>query len=261
MTTTEKPITRLRDLKSGVRDLIMMDPSIIVIESGHNPRDYSLPENRDHLEDLKESIREHGVKSPLWVRFDAGTKSAILVDGECRLRALIELIEEGVQILTVPVIQVESGDRASRLVLALTANTGKPLSKLEHGAAFKKLQSYGWDDEKIAGNACQKPRYIREAIELAESPQAVKEMVSNGSVTPAAALKSVRSKGDAAAADLSAKVEKSNGAKVKRERVESGMKITESQSTEIQEALSFYAGYFQDETGDKARNALAIFKK
>jgi len=202
MITTEKPITRLRDLKSGVRDLIMIEPAIIKIEHGHNPRDYTLPENREHLDTLKESIREHGVKSPLWVRFDAGSKSAILVDGECRLKATLELIDEGVQILTVPVVQVESGDEASRLVLALTANTGKPLSKLEHGAAFRKLQSYGWDDERIAANACMKPRYIRESIELAQSPQAVKEMVSSGDVTPAAALKAVRTKGDGAAANL-----------------------------------------------------------
>jgi hypothetical protein len=65
----------------------MIDPRIIAVEDGHNPRDYNIPENRAHLDDLKASIRENGTISPLWVRYDAERRAAVLVDGECRLRA------------------------------------------------------------------------------------------------------------------------------------------------------------------------------
>ena len=52
-----KTVERLRDLGSGRRDAIMMDPKIILIEKDHNPRQYSLKENRDHLDELKASIK------------------------------------------------------------------------------------------------------------------------------------------------------------------------------------------------------------
>jgi ParB-like chromosome segregation protein Spo0J len=70
-----------------------------------------------------------GVLQPLLVRFDPQQQCAILNDGECRLRAVLELIEEGVEIATIPILQVQGGNETERLVIALTANTGKPLSK------------------------------------------------------------------------------------------------------------------------------------
>ena len=121
-------VTRLKDLGSR-KDSIVIDPRLIVIEEGHNPRNFSLPENRAHLDELKASIAEHGVLAPLWVRWEASTKQPVLVDGETRLRATLELIAEGVDIKSVPTIQVSAANEADRLVLALTANTGKPLSQ------------------------------------------------------------------------------------------------------------------------------------
>jgi len=124
-----KTVERLRDLGSGRRDAIMMDPRIIQIEKAFNPRDYRLKENREHLDELKASIKMRGVLQPLLVRFDPQQQCAILNDGECRLRAVLELIEEGVEIATIPILQVQGGNETERLVIALTANTGKPLSK------------------------------------------------------------------------------------------------------------------------------------
>jgi len=131
-------VNRLRDLKddNGVRDMPMIDPRILVIEDQFNPRDYTLPENRAHLDELKQSIRANGTIKPLLVRWDAATKSAIVVDGECRLRANLELIAEGEEILAVPCVQVAGGNEAERLLTAITANTGKSLSKWELGTAF-----------------------------------------------------------------------------------------------------------------------------
>jgi ParB-like chromosome segregation protein Spo0J len=101
-----KKVERLRDLGDGRRDLIMLDPRKIVVEPGLNPRDYKLQENLDHLNELKASIRASGTLQPLWVRFDVKTKAAVLVDGECRLRANLELIADGEEIVAVPCVQV-----------------------------------------------------------------------------------------------------------------------------------------------------------
>lgn len=177
-------VERLRDLGSGRRDAIMMDPRIIQIEQDHNPRDYRLPENRAHLDELKANILIRGVLQPLLVRYDSQQQCAVLVDGECRLRAVLELIESGQQIETVPVLQVQAGNETERLVLALTANTGKPLSKWEIGTAFKRLTNFGWESKKIADQLGYSERFVKEAIELTDAPEEVKHLLSEGAVTP-----------------------------------------------------------------------------
>lgn len=218
-------VTRLRDLKVSARDQLMIDPRIIVIEEGHNPRDYNLQENREHLDELKSSIRQNGTISPLWVRYDQATKSAILVDGECRLRANLELIVEGVEIEAVPCIQVTGGNESERLVLAITANTGKEFSRLELGSAFQRLIRFGWTDEKIAERCGYPIRTVRESMELADAPEAVKEMVSHGEVTPAAAVVQVRKSGALAIEELKDKVRAAEGKPVRRAKSEPMTKL------------------------------------
>jgi ParB/RepB/Spo0J family partition protein len=211
--TTEQPQAtkpakepkRLRDLRSSMRDQIMFDPRIIVVEDGHNPRDYTIPENRAHLDDLKASIRENGTISPLWIRWDAENRAAVLVDGECRLRANLELIAEGVEIEAVPCIQVPGGKEQDRLLLAIVANQNKPLSELELGAAFRKLYAFGWSEEKIAKKSGKPVAFVRRSMELNDAPEAVQEMVRQQEVTPALAISEVRQNGAAAVETLRAK--------------------------------------------------------
>ena len=233
--TNTKEVTRLRDLKVSARDQLMIDPRIIVIEGGHNPRDYSLPENRQHLDDLKQSIRQNGTISPLWVRYDQATKSAILVDGECRLRANLELITEGVEIEAVPCIQVTGGNESERLILAITANTGKQFSRLELGSAFQRLIRFGWTEEKIAERSGYPVRVVREAMELADAPEAVKEMVSQGEVTPAAAVTHVRKQGAFAVEELQKQIAASGGKPVTRAKAEPMTKLEKAARALLEE--------------------------
>jgi ParB/RepB/Spo0J family partition protein len=247
--TLEKEINRLRDLKNGARDMFTLDPRIILISEGENPRDYTLAENRAHLDRLKASIKVHGVQQPLWVRYDIAGKCAILIDGECRLRAVLELIEEGVEIVGVPVIQKAEGDEASRLVMALTANTGKPLSKWEDGAAFRKLHNFGFEACQIAEKTGHDERYIREAMELAEAPQEVRQMLSEGSVSPGVVLQTLRSKGNAAGTEhLKQKVAEAAAsqapgskkpARVKRARIATGVKFSDDDAVTLRDSLSW----------------------
>ena len=195
-------VKRLRDLKKSSRDQFMIDPRIIKIEDGHNPRNYELPENRAHLDDLKASIRENGTLTPLQVRYDAHLHAAILVDGECRLRANLELITEGVEIEAVPVIQVGGHDPAHRLLMAIVANQSKPLSELELGEAFRKLYRYGWSEDKIATKSGKSVSFVKKAMELSDAPDEVKAMVVNREVTPALAVSELRRNGSEAVESL-----------------------------------------------------------
>ena len=210
---------RLRDLKTGARDMFSIPPSMICVEEGHNPRNYSLPENRAHLDELKRSIAQVGVLSPLWVRFDVPStgekKTAVLVDGECRLRAVLELIAEGTEIRSVPVIQVEGKSETERLLLAITANTGKPLSKWELGEAFRRLLRFGWSESDVSKKTGYTGRFVAEAVELADAPEEIKHLLSEQAVTPSLALATLRTNGSEATAILKQRVEvaKTNGHK------------------------------------------------
>ena len=190
------------------RDMFkQLKPSEIKVEAGFNVRDYALEENRLHLNNLKASIKASGVQQPLWVRFEAADNSFYLVDGECRLRAVLELIAEGVPIVEVSAKIVEAGNEVERKLLSLTANSGKPLTKWEAGNGYKQLVGWGWTHPAIAERVGVTERYVREAMELSNAPQQVKEMLSSGAVTPRLALKTVRQSGSKAAEILTEKIE------------------------------------------------------
>ena len=220
MPDTKQP-TRLKDL--GTRtDAIKLDPRIIVIEEGHNPRDYKLAENRAHLDNLKASIRQIGVRQPLWVRWEAATKQVILVGGECRLRSCLELIAEGHEIESVPVIQVQGNNEAERVRDALTENSGKPLSQWEAGVGYKRLIAFGWSVDRIAAECAVTTRYVSQAIELTDVPEQVKEQLSAGQITPAVAVKSVREHGSNAGKINAERIAEADGKPLKRERAATG---------------------------------------
>lgn len=187
--------TRLRDLAETARELPMFDPRKIRVEEGHNPRNYELAENRAHLDELKASIQENGVQQALLVRFEAG--QAILVDGECRLRACLELLQEKAvpEEFRVPTIQVKANNEIDRLVIALTANTGKSLSKWEIGTAFRKLEKYGLNPETIAKKMGQSVRFVNEALTLSDAPEEVKQQLSEQAITPSLALTHIKKHG------------------------------------------------------------------
>lgn len=187
-------ITKFSQLtkKEGGREFA--DPREIHVDPTHNPRDYRLKENLEHVEDLKRSIQARGILMPLLVRFDQAQKRLILVDGESKLRATMELINSGMNIKRVPVQEV-TGTESDWLVTALTANEGKRLTKWEMGEAFRRLRKMGWLLDDISRETGQTERYVREAIELSEVPDEVKAAMGNGTVSHPAVLAEVRKVG------------------------------------------------------------------
>ena len=144
-------VTRLYDLAVGRFDGIKLKPREIRVQQNFNPRDFKdVGENIEKFETLKASIKEMGVITPLLVRYESGNKQAILVGGERRLRACLELInefetsggEEGRNVLSVPVIQVK-GDEKRLAMIAMVENTHKELSPMEIGRGCQSLIDHG----------------------------------------------------------------------------------------------------------------------
>lgn len=187
-------ITRLSDLSTGRSDLLNLPPNVIHIEEGFNYRNFKLRQNKEHLAEIKESIRVNGVMEPLWVRFDTENRVPVLIDGETRLKAVLELIAEGMEIKSVPCIQ-KKGSPADILLLSLLSNTGKPPSQWEVGTAYQRLVNFGWTEEDIATKMGQKPAYVKAALALNEATPEVKQLLSEAAVTPSHAVTMIKKHG------------------------------------------------------------------
>lgn len=207
---TTSGATRLSELSSGRQDVLNIDPAIIVTEDGFNYRDFTLPENKEHVQDLKKKIAAAGgVLQPLLVRFDPETKLPILIDGECRLRAVKELLEEGgTEIKTVPVIQKKNTTEAERVVMSLTANGQKPPSICEAGEAYKRLQTGGWTVEEIAQKTGNTVQHVNAAIELTVVDKPTRRLISMGAVSVAHARSEVKRHGEKASLVIQMAVKK-----------------------------------------------------
>lgn len=198
-------VTQMRDADGVTRtNGYTVDPRLIVVEPGFNHRDYNLQTNLDHVAEIKESIRQNGVQNPLWVRLDAG--KIVLVAGECRLRAVMELLEEGVDIKSVPAIQ-KTGSPEKILLMSLTENTGKAPSQWEVGAGFQRLIDFGWSPAQIAKEMGQKESWVKHALELASADKETKDLLDQAAVTPSAAIYAIRHSGTGASLRLKAQVE------------------------------------------------------
>ena len=209
--------TALRQI--GVRrDYQMINPRDIDVEPGFNARDYSLPENRAHLDRLKLLIIEAGkVEKPIIVRLNKETGRANVIDGECRLRAVMELIAEGREPFTfadMPCYPASAGsdDPVVRRFASLNANEGKPLSKWELGKGYQDLFDLNVSIETIAKKTANSVAFVKEAMELAAAPDEVKQMLSEQAVTPAEVVRQLRNSPDTAVHTITAKVQANRAA-------------------------------------------------
>lgn len=141
----------------------------------HQPREVF---DDEELAQLTESIRIHGVLSPLVVRKEDG--KYILIAGERRMRAA------GKAGLTeVPVVVREAAEDRVQLELALVENLQRSdLDPIEAARGFQKLnQEYGYTQGEIATAVGKKRETITNLIGLLKLPDFVLDSVRNGKIT------------------------------------------------------------------------------
>lgn len=169
------------------KDYYLVDPREIVIDEGWNPRKHFEP---DHILQLKESIRINGVQNPLHIRMVGDVPH--LVDGECRLRACLELCAEGID-LKVPVFKVRKGaSEIERMYTALITNTGQQLTPLEEAGAIRRLLGWGHTEQEIAQRLGKSITTIKNRLELLDASPDVVAAVEDNQVSINDALKIVR---------------------------------------------------------------------
>lgn len=134
--------------------------------------------NPVELEELTESIRVHGILSPLVVRKDGG--DYILIAGERRMRAA------GLAGLTeVPVVVREADDAKVQLELALVENLQRSdLNPIEAARGFQRLKKeYGYTDEQIASAVGKKRATITNLIRILQLPDFALQALRDGVIS------------------------------------------------------------------------------
>lgn len=199
-------MARLKDMAVSTRDGFNMDPRRIETDPGWNARDFSTAENQAHVDQLAESIRVNGVKTPLTIRKTSDDR-IVLVDGESRWRAVMKLIGEGVDIVSVP-CQAEGmhDDEATRAASMVVRNSGKQLTLLEQGDVYRRLINYGWAEAKIAQQCGYSLQHIKDCLLLVSASPSIQGAVRAGLVSGTTAVGSLRKHKDGAGAVIDAGV-------------------------------------------------------
>lgn len=177
----------IKDVASGRGDLYKLDPKIIQIKEGWNSREATDPQNSNHIAELAASIKEVGVKKPLVCYME--NEVVYVTDGHCRLQAVMHLIEEGVEIKTVPVIvEDRHANEADRIFSQIVHNAGKPLTSLEQAKVFKRLVDLGWKQQEIAAKAGISGGRVSQLLELLILPSILQKYIIEGKASASMVL-------------------------------------------------------------------------
>jgi ParB-like chromosome segregation protein Spo0J len=208
----------IKDLSLGRTDTYEISPFDIRVKPDWNGRDWSLPENQEHVANLAASIEKRGVEEPMTVYWEDG--APYLMDGESRLRAVLHLINErGVYIPRVPVrTDRNRATDEERVAGMLVKNTGKGFNTLEKAGVVRRLLSAGKSLEWIEEETGLTTTRLKQLLEVDALPEPVREQVAHGTVSATEAVRVVREHGDDAPAviEQAAALSGENGAKAGR---------------------------------------------
>lgn len=140
-----------------------------------NPRQPRQKLDEAGLQELADSIREHGVVQPVVVSRTA-TGRYQLVAGERRWRACILL-----GIATVPAIIKDFDERQSTEVALVENLQREDLNALEEAMAYRNLQDeFGLTQEEVAMRVGKSRAQVANTLRLLQLPGEIKEMLHTG---------------------------------------------------------------------------------
>lgn len=129
------------------------------------------------LEELSDSIKTHGIFTPLLVR--KSVSGYDLITGERRLRAA-----KMTGLKTVPAIQVEFTEEQMMEIAILENVQREDLNPIEEAAAYESLiQKLGYTQEKLAERVGKSREYCANIMRLLKLPEDVQSMVVNKELT------------------------------------------------------------------------------
>jgi ParB/RepB/Spo0J family partition protein len=200
----------------GKRDAYPFDPRLLKVDPAYNVRDLTTPEALEKLEELKASIIENGVRTPLEVRLEG--EDVFVISGHRRLAATLTAIAEGVEIKSIPVIpEPKNTSEIERCLNLVVSNDGEPLKPLEIAEVCRRLVVYGWDHQQIARRMGRKSsQWVKNHLDMLALPAEVQQMVKREEVAATEAVKvHKKEKGEAVTTLKAAKQEAESRGKKK----------------------------------------------
>lgn len=188
-------MAQLKDLADKRENLMFFDPRRLKIKPGLNGRDFTLPENIAHVEELAISIEEKGVIEPLKI-FRETDDDIFIANGESRWRACMLLIERGVDVKMVPCLPEPRGTNdKDRLLNQIVSNSGKPFTALEVGGVIKRHLALGGTIGEIAKTLGKSASWVSQLVDFQAAPAEVHDAVKAGEISATLAAKITREEG------------------------------------------------------------------
>jgi ParB/RepB/Spo0J family partition protein len=138
-----------------------------------NPQQPRLAFDKETLDELAASIREHGVLQPILVR-PVGPNTYQLIAGERRWRA-----SKLAGLDSIPAL-IEEIDDDTALEIAIIENLQREdISPLDEAALYDRMvREHGYSIRKLADKLGKDKGYLENRLRLADAPQEVRELVS-----------------------------------------------------------------------------------
>jgi ParB family chromosome partitioning protein len=144
-----------------------------------NPRQPRRNFREEDLQELADSIREHGILQPLMVAQPQGSDDYVLIAGERRLEAA-----KMAGLDTVPAVVREATDE-QLLVWALIENLQREdLNPMEAAEGYRQLaEDFGLSHEAIAERVGKSRSAVSNTLRLLNLPEEVREAVDGGRIS------------------------------------------------------------------------------
>src|SRR5271157_172997 len=135
--------------------------------------------DRDGLQELSDSIRQHGVLQPLLVTYEPQNEQYISVAGERRLRAAQMA---GLEFVPVVIRQVTDQER---LELALVENVQRSdLTPLETAEAYRQLnEEFKLSHEEISSRVGKSRVSVTNTLRLLKLPETIRKALADGGIS------------------------------------------------------------------------------
>lgn len=157
--------------ESGAEAPGRKEVNIAIEEIRPNPYQPRKDFNEKALRELADSIKTHGIFTPLLVR--KSIQGYDLIAGERRLRAA-----KMAGLKEVPAIQVDFGDEEMMEIALLENIQREDLNPIEEALAYESLvKNLGYTQEKLAERVGKSREHCANIMRLLKLPQEVKDMV------------------------------------------------------------------------------------
>ena len=162
---------------SEIRDTILQSIAVVQIRANRYQPRREFDESA--LEELKESILQHGVLQPILVRHLPADQGYELIAGERRLRAA-----KMAGLTEIPALVRPLSDAATSEISLIENLQREDLNAIEEAAAYQNLmQTFGITQEVLAERVGRSRSHIANMVRLLKLESHVREYLANGSLT------------------------------------------------------------------------------